>query len=230
MGDWIAFWNSEHSIYVNARHRDVHYRAIADNIMRYVPGPTATVMDYGCGEALHAGRIAAAAGRVILVDAADNVRAGLAERFKQVANIEVRAPDEIRRLDDRSVDVVMMNSVTQYLASPELSALFVLFRRLLKPGGLLVVGDVVPPDVSPIADVMALLNLAAANGFLIAALSGLVRTAFSDYRRVRTRVGLTLHSEADMMAKLAAAGFTAARAPVNIEPNPARMTFLARPG
>ena len=97
MSDWIAFWNSEHSIYVNARHRDVHYRAIADNIMRYVPGPTATVMDYGCGEALHAGRIAAAAGRVILVDAADNVRAGLAERFKQVANIEVRAPDEIRR-------------------------------------------------------------------------------------------------------------------------------------
>ncbi|MEA2923566.1 MAG: hypothetical protein QOD25_688, partial [Alphaproteobacteria bacterium] len=24
MGDWIAFWDSEHSIYVNARHRDVH--------------------------------------------------------------------------------------------------------------------------------------------------------------------------------------------------------------
>ena len=29
MGDWIAFWDSEHSIYVNARHRDVHYRTIA---------------------------------------------------------------------------------------------------------------------------------------------------------------------------------------------------------
>ena len=32
MGDWIAFWDSEHSIYVNARHRDVHYRTIAQDL------------------------------------------------------------------------------------------------------------------------------------------------------------------------------------------------------
>ena len=29
MNDWIAFYNSDHSIYVNARHRDVHFRRIA---------------------------------------------------------------------------------------------------------------------------------------------------------------------------------------------------------
>jgi hypothetical protein len=53
MGDWIAFWDSEHSIYVNARHRDVHYRRIAQDICAYVPAGAA-VLDYGCGEALHA--------------------------------------------------------------------------------------------------------------------------------------------------------------------------------
>ena len=35
MGDWIAFWDSEHSIYVNARHRDVHYRTIAQDTVSY---------------------------------------------------------------------------------------------------------------------------------------------------------------------------------------------------
>ena len=77
MRDWVSFWDSDHSIYVNARHRDVHYRTIADMIVRHVPSPDATVLDFGCGEALHADRVAAACRHLILVDAAPNVRASL---------------------------------------------------------------------------------------------------------------------------------------------------------
>jgi predicted DNA-binding transcriptional regulator YafY len=44
MGDWIAFWDSEHSIYVNARHRDVHYRRIAQDIRAQLP-PSAFGID-----------------------------------------------------------------------------------------------------------------------------------------------------------------------------------------
>jgi hypothetical protein len=65
MGNWIAFWDSDHSIYVNERHRDVHYRTIAEDIRRYVPAG-ATVLDYGCGEALHADIVVADASRLIL--------------------------------------------------------------------------------------------------------------------------------------------------------------------
>src|SRR5260370_40105306 len=92
MGDWIAFWDSQHAIYVNARHLDVHYRRIAEDVARYLPSRTATVLDYGCGEALHADRIAGAAARRILVDAAPNVRAGLAARFQDGPNIDVPSP------------------------------------------------------------------------------------------------------------------------------------------
>ena len=65
MCDWIAFWNSEHSIYVNARHRDVHYRTIAQDIRAVLPDG-ARVLDYGCGEALHADLVAAPARWLIL--------------------------------------------------------------------------------------------------------------------------------------------------------------------
>src|SRR6266571_1317736 len=230
MGDWIAFWDSKHSIYVNARHRDVHYRLIADDIARYVPAPTATVLDYGCGEALHADRLAAKAGRLILVEAAPHVRAGLAARFKDNPRIEARSPKEMAALADRTLDLAVMNSVAQYLTSSELDTLLVTFRRLLKPDGLLVIGDIVPPHVSPLTDAMALLKLAAANGFLWAALAGLLRTALSDYRRLRSQLGLSLYGQDEMIEKLTAAGFAATRAPANIGHNRARMTFLARAG
>ena len=229
MTEWIAFWDSEHSLYVSARHRDVHYRTIADDIAAYIPSSSAVVLDYGCGEALHADRIAAMARKLILVEAAPQMRARLTQRFRDHPTIEVLSPEEMRVLPDRSLDLVIMNSVSQYVATSELSGLFMLVRRLLRPAGLLVIGDVVPPHTSLLTDTIALLNFAAANGFLLAALRGLVRTALSDYRQLRSRVGLSRYSEPAMIQKLERAGFLAARAETNIGHNQSRMTFVARP-
>ena len=64
LSDWRSFWDGEHSIYVNARHKDVHYRDIAEGIVSYVPGPQARVLDFGCGEAIHADKVAAVAGEM----------------------------------------------------------------------------------------------------------------------------------------------------------------------
>jgi SAM-dependent methyltransferase len=225
--DWISFWNSDHPIYVNARHKDVHYRGIADDVSGYVP-PGAAVLDYGCGESLHADRVAAKAGRLILCEAASNVREHLTSRFGGVANIEVKSPEEVAALPAGSLDLIVMHSVAQYLSFDEADALFGKFLRLLKPDGLFILGDVIPPQVSPVADAASLLRFAAANGFLIAALTGLVRTTFSDYPKLRARLGLTLYEESAMRRKLETAGFSVQRAPKNIGHSQRRMTFLAR--
>jgi len=87
---------------------------------------------------------------------------------------------------------------------------------------------VLRPEVGMLRDVIALLRFAAHYGFLRDALIGLISTALSDYRQLRSRVGLERYSEADIIAKLAASGFTASRAGVNIGHNPWRMTFVAR--
>ena len=228
MGDWIAFWDSKHSIYVSGRHRDVHYRTIAQDIRELLP-PNTVVLDYGCGEALSAEIVAAGMRRLILCEAAPKVRAVLAARFADHATIEVRSPDEVAALPAASLDAAILHSVAQYLSPDELDALLALFRRLLRPGGLLVFGDIIPSDVSAATDAMALLRFAGANGFFVAALLGLARTvALTDYWRLRSNLGLTRYGEPDILAKLAAAGFTAQRATKNIGHNPARMTFLAR--
>jgi SAM-dependent methyltransferase len=228
MGDWVAFWDSQHSIYVNARHRDVHYRTIAQDITAHVTSG-ASVLDYGCGEALHADLVAAPARRVILCEAAPMVRAALAERYAGHAKIEVRSPDEIAALPAGSVDVVVLHSVAQYLTPEELDQTLARFHRLLADNGLLILGDVIPPGVSALTDATALIRFASANGFLGAALVGLARTVLSDYWRLRSQLGLTRYGEAAIVQKLGSAGFSARRASANIGHNPARMTFLARP-
>jgi SAM-dependent methyltransferase len=228
MDDWIDFYDSAHTIYVNARHRDVHFRQIAEDLTRYV-APGATVVDYGCGEALHADIVAARADRLILVEPAPGVRARLAARFGANPRIEVCAPERLAALSDHSVDVVIMHSVAQYLTPQELDAALALFRRLLAPAGTLVLGDVIRPGTSALADALALLRFGARHGFFVGALIGLGRTFLSPYWRLRSALGLTRYDEASITARLAAAGFSAKRAPANIGHNGARMTFVARP-
>ncbi|HWL05335.1 MAG TPA: class I SAM-dependent methyltransferase [Xanthobacteraceae bacterium] len=227
MGAWISYFDSDHSIYVNDRHRDVHNALIASDIRAYVPGPDAVVLDYGCGDALHADHVAAAAGRLILSDAGPRLLETLAARFADNSKIEVRSAEALAGLPDASVDLIVMHSVAQYLNDAELDSVLATFRRLVRPGGTVLIGDIIHPDVTMIRETAMLLRFAAANGFLPAALGGLVRTALSGYPKLRARLGLSRHHPDAMLARLARAGFTATRAPRNIGHDQSRMTFRA---
>jgi SAM-dependent methyltransferase len=229
ISDWPAFWDSSHFIYVNARHKDVHYRLIAQQVAALISRPDARVLDYGSGEARHADLIAALAGEVLLCEEAPGVRETLQKRFAGNGKIRVVAPHEIARLPERSLDLIVLHSVVQYLTPIGAGALFALFRRLLKSDGLLVIGDVLQPKVGAAADAIALLRFATAHGFLFAAMWGLFRSRFSDYWRLRSRLGLTRYAEEEMIEKLNAAGFIAERPPTMIGHNQARLTFYARP-
>lgn len=229
MDDWIDYYDSTHTIYASKLHRDLHFQLIARDIIGYISSPDAVVLDYACGEALSAAQVADACGKLYLAEPAPGVRGRLIARFAPNTKIRVRSLDDLRKMAEKSVDLVIMNSVAQYMAPAELDTAFETVRRLLKPGGRLIVGDVLRPEVGMIRDVVALLRFAARHGFLRDALIGLISTALSDYRQLRRRVGLQRYSEADMIAKLASFGFTASRAHFNIGHNPWRMTFVARP-
>lgn len=227
---WVKFYDFKHSIiYVNERHRDVHYARIAHDIAPYIPSPAARVLDYGSGEALHADGMAARCASLVLAEAAPNVRAVLTQRFAGNDKIKVMTPEQVAALPSGSFDFIVMHSVSQYLTVPEFEGLLRQFRKLLTSGGLLVVGDVVPARFASLAAALALLRFGAANGFLGAAILGLMRIVASDYLRLRKTIGLSHYDEAGMLAKLSAAGFSASRAERNIGHNQARMTFTARP-
>ena len=228
MDDWIDYYDSTHTIYASKLHRDLHFELIARDIIGYISSPDAVVLDYACGEALSAARVADACGKLYLAEPAPGVRGRLIARFAPNTKIRVRSLEDLRKTDAKSIDLAIMNSVAQYMTPAELDAAFATVKRLLKPGGRLILGDILRPEIGMQKDVLALLRFAASHGFLRDALIGLISTALSDYRQLRAKVGLQRYSEAEIVAKLAASGFSASRAHVNIGHNPWRMTFVAR--
>src|SRR5947199_6705359 len=147
MPSWREFWDSAHSIYVSERHKDVHYRDVAERLAAFVPGADARVLDHGSGEAIHADLVAARARELLLCDAAASVRASIAARFAVNPKIKVIAPEDVERLPSVSLDLIFANSLVQYLTVDELESTLALWRRLLGPDGVLVIADVIPPDV-----------------------------------------------------------------------------------
>ena len=228
MDEWIDYYDSTHTIYASKLHRDLHFQVIARDIIGYISSQDQVVLDYACGEALFAARVADACSKLFLAEPAPGVRGRLIARFAPNTKIRVRSLDDLRTMEEKSIDLVVMNSVAQYMTPEELDSAFAVIRRLLRPAGRLVLGDILRPEVGMAQDVLALLKFAKTNGFLKDALYGLASTALSDYRQLRSRVGLQRYSEDEMIRKLAASGFSTSRARSNIGHNPWRMTFVAR--
>ncbi len=64
MDDWIDYYDSTHTIYASRLHRDLHFQLIARDIIGYISSPDAVVLDYACGEALSAAKVAEACGKL----------------------------------------------------------------------------------------------------------------------------------------------------------------------
>src|ERR1700753_2639898 len=122
MNDWIDYYDSTHTIYARKLHRDVPFQVIARDIISYIPSPDAVVLDYSCGEALSAARVADACGMLILAEPAPGVRGRLIARFAPNMKIRVRSLEDVRKMHEKSVDLVVMNSVVQYMTPAELDA------------------------------------------------------------------------------------------------------------
>lgn len=221
---WIEYWNGKPSIYVSAQHKRAHYKDIADGIIAHLTG-SQTVLDYGCGEAMGSQTVASHCQHLYLYDAAPSVRELLASRFEGSPSISILDDRRLDAMPPASVDLVIVNSVVQYLDTPTLEAAFEVWRRLLTPAGQILVADVIPRSVGPLTDASALMRFAAREGFALAAAFGLVRTFFSDYRKLRASYGLSCFDEAEFVAFAAQCGLEAFRVHPNIGHNQSRMAF-----
>lgn len=225
---WREFWNGEQKIYVNARHRLLHYEAIANEVAAFIPSAQAVVLDYGCGDALAAELLAEKAGRLYLYDGAAKIETVLRRRYGANDKIGLLSGEALAALPDGSLDLFICHSIFQYLSPEECRAVATLAAKKLKLGGKILVSDIIPPHLDTVADELALLDFAYRGGFFLAALRGLFLSSFSRYRRMRRRVGLTTFTIPDMLRLLSIEGFEARRLEQNIGHNRARMSFIGK--
>src|SRR3977135_1434180 len=145
MDEWIDYYDSTHTIYASRLHRALHFQVIARDIIGYISSPDAVVLDYACGEALSAAKVADACGKLYLAEPAPGVRGRLIARFAPNTRIRVRSLDDVRKMAENSIDLAVMNSVAQYMTGDELDAAFAVVKRLLKPAGRPRRGALLPP-------------------------------------------------------------------------------------
>ena len=224
---WSDYWNGATTVYANARHKSVHYDVVAREFEAYLQVPGARVVDYGCGEALSAHRVADGCAQLWLCDGATRVRYSLYERYANRQDIEIISPRLFEQLPSGTVDLIVVNSVIQYLSMAEFVRFLAVARGKLSARGHLVLADVLPRQLGAHLDASELLKFAKKNGFLLSAVGGLARSFFSSYRTTRSQCGLLRLDEAEMLGVLAQAGFIGRRRLRNFGHNNHRMTFEA---
>jgi ubiquinone/menaquinone biosynthesis C-methylase UbiE len=229
MDSWLDFWNKPNAIYVNKRHRAAHYARVLAGIRGFMPdGPATVVLDWGCGDALAAEKLAPLCGTLLLYDAAPTTRSRLRSRLAGQSKTRVVDSAELVAIRSNSLDLVIVNSVVQYLSRDQFSDALELFARLLKSDGTLVLGDIIEAQTPLISHAATFLHFAFRNRFFWAAVLGLLRNFASDYRKLRRNAGYACYTEVEMLALLRKYGLAGERLACNIAVSQHRASYLAR--
>jgi ArsR family transcriptional regulator len=103
------------------------------------------VADLGCGTGQIASTLSPFVHRVIAVDRSAEMLLAARRRLRECENVEIRRGDlERLPIDDESVDAALLILVLHYV--PEPAAALTEAGRVLRPGGRLVVADMMPHD------------------------------------------------------------------------------------
>jgi ubiquinone/menaquinone biosynthesis C-methylase UbiE len=229
MQSWLDFWNAPNAIYVGRRHQEAHYAKVASGIGGFVPaGGDAVVLDWGCGDAVMANALAQTCRTLLLYDRAEAARGRLMSAYAGSPKIRVLGEAALEALPDASIDLIVVNSVVQYLSASQFSDALKLFHRLLKSDGKLLLGDIIAPDTPLVGHVITFLRFAWRNGFFVAAIIGLARNFVSPYRKLRRDAGYACYTPTQMLGLLDDNGFVGERLTSNIAVSQLRSSYLAR--
>jgi SAM-dependent methyltransferase len=135
--------------------------------------PTTRVLDFGCGFGHVAALLAPSVGPVAVWDAAASMRTHAAATLKPFQNAGV--------WDESSgpFDLILVNSVVQYMSADELAGRLRQWAGVLAPSGRVVLSDLTEPGHPTASDMWSLFRFSVRRGYLLRA----VRNTLAERRR-----------------------------------------------
>ena len=218
VGDtWHNYWSST----PDSSYLRVEARVVATNLREHLPlEPSQTILDFGCGYGYVAEFLSEHVEHVYIWDAVEEVRESAHRRINR-ANVSISSAG------DQDVDVILANSVIQYMDQEALGSWLVRWKDQLRSGGHIVLSDVLTTPPSLPRETLHWFLLAARNGQFAASI-GFARANASRYQAAKDSKPLTVYTPATLRALGSDAGLEMTEASSNYAFQPRRSTFLLR--
>jgi SAM-dependent methyltransferase len=163
------------------------------------------VLDFGCGFGFVASALAPRVGSVAAWDPSPRMRSRAAVLLKPHAN--ARLIDLPQAVTEERFDLILVNSVAQYMMSHEFDAWLERWRDLLEKSGRLVLSDLLPPAHKTWPDIVDILRFSARRRILMRTIRESV-VEVGRYTRTRAVQPLVCIGRDDLCRRAGAAGFT----------------------
>jgi cyclopropane fatty-acyl-phospholipid synthase-like methyltransferase len=185
------------------------------------------VLDFGCGWGNVARLLAPEVGELFLWDDAPRMRLLALEATTGRPNVRLLDLTTPVEGTEGRFDLILANSVGQFMTADELRGWLRRWRGMLAPDGRLVLSDLVPPDYPALADLLTLFRFSASKGFLFRALWDAARV-MPLYWRTRNARPLLRTSRQELATWGLEAGLTAPDFPPNLTCFKQRITAVYR--
>lgn len=214
---WHNYWSDT----PDDPYLEAEAKVVAENLVdRFGLSDTDGVLDFGCGYGYVTEHLAPYVAHVWIWDKVeDAMAAGLRRiRHPNVSEIDPAHTNE-------KFDLIVVNSVIQYMSDDVLSDWLERWAGLLKSGGSIAISDVPTRAPSLVGEGLQWFRLALKHGVLIDAIR-FAKANASRYRDARAKVGLATVSEPQLRRLADGAGLTVHREPRNLAYQSGRDSYV----
>jgi len=136
---------------------------LANRLSTLVPDlETRHVLDYGCGQGLVATCLSTKVKAIDLWDNSQKAIKQAQEVCRSCHNVKI-----LKNLSTEKVyDLILVSSVIQYITEEQLQKSMALWKQMLKPGGLVLITDIIPTRRRIASEILALVRFAVKYGLL----------------------------------------------------------------
>ena len=218
---WLRYWQGT----PDNDYLTVEANVVAEHVIAHFEvSPQTSILDFGCGYGHVAARLAEHAGHVFLWDAVPHVLASAADRVA-APNVSIAQLDQPG--EHPSVDLIVVNSVIQYMNRRSLSAWMSRWREIIGSEGALLLSDVPTKEPSLLRQTWEWFKLTGRAGKLISAIRFSFQNA-SRYAEARRQEPLNVHTRKDIEAMADEAGIAVTTLEHNLAFQPQRVSFVLR--